>query len=455
MVARRFLILDAPEGALAPLSTSLRRAAGADGSVEVVATPEELLSRLRGGRPYDLVVVGVDAGGGRDTIKRARELGLPTALIAVAERGGVEVAERAIMAGASDFLVLGPKLAARVRTLLSKVRQQLALIDENRLLAEQNRLLRADRHQDEIVGDSPQVQEVRRRIERVAKIPRPVLITGERGTGKELVARAIHARAGPPDRPMVSVNCAAFADTLLESELFGHEKGAFTGADGVAQGRFEQASGGTLFLDEVGNMSPAFQQKVLRVLEYGAFRRVGGATERRTTARVIAATNVDLEARIAAGTFLPDLHDRLAFEVIRVPSLREREGDIEVLARHFLRRFADEIPALAGKRLSPAALALLRRHPFPGNVRELKNVIERAAYQDTEDEVGPDDLGLAPSEARRAADERGSLHERVEAFERRLVHEALRDADGNQAEAARRLGISYHQLRYLLRKHAT
>ena len=180
-----------------------------------------------------------------------RELDASIALIAVAESGGVEAVERAIKAGATDFLVLGGQLAGRIRTLLAKVGRQLALGDENRLLTEQNRLLRAASLQDEIVGESPQVDDVRRRIERVARIPHPVLITGERGTGKELVARAIHrvSSGGAETRPMVSVNCAAFADTLLESELFGHEKGAFTGADGIAHGKFEQADGGTLFLD--------------------------------------------------------------------------------------------------------------------------------------------------------------------------------------------------------------
>jgi transcriptional regulator with GAF, ATPase, and Fis domain len=286
-------------------------------------------------------------------------------------------------------------------------------------------------------------------VQRIANVPRPLLIIGERGTGKELVARAIHFTGGPATRPIVSVNCAAFNDALLESELFGHEKGAFTGADAPRQGKFEQADGGTLFLDEIGNMSPGFQKKILRVVEYGTFTRVGGTKEVRTTARVLAATNVDLKERIRAGEFLSDLYDRLAFDIVRVPPLRERDGDIEVLARHFLNQFALEIPAFRNRRLSAEALRRLNRYRFPGNVRELKNIIERAAYRDTGSEITLDDLGLILDDEPGAR--RGTLQEKVEAYRRKLLADALKEAGGNQAQAARSLGISYHQFRYFLR----
>jgi len=276
-------------------------------------------------------------------------------------------------------------------------------------------------------------------------------VVGERGTGKELVARAIHAASGRGDRPFVAVNCAAFPETLLESELFGHEKGAFTGADQRQQGKFEQATGGTLFLDEIGNMPLGFQQKILRVIEYGSFTRLGGTRELRSTARIVAATNTDVEQAIARGLFLQDLYDRLAFEVVRVPPLREREDDLELLAQHFLDQFLKEVPALGAKRLAPAAVELLRRYAFPGNVRELKNTIERAAYRDRTAQIDPEDIDL-PSQA--SAPERMAFEPQVEALKRRLILDALARAEGSQTEAARRLGLTYDQFRHYYRKYA-
>ena len=251
----------------------------------------------------------------------------------------------------------------------------------------------------------------------------------------------------------MAVNCAAFPDTLLESELFGHEKGAFTGAEAVKHGKFEQAGGGTLFLDEIANMSLPFQQKILRVVEYGVFARVGGSEEMKTDARIITASNRDLAAHIRDGAFLPDLYDRLSFEVIEVPPLREREGDVDILARHFLAAFMREIPSLGGKRLAESALEALRRYPFPGNVRELKNIIERAAYRDTTNEITPEDIGML-GEGSGARPRTGNFKEEVERLERQLVIDAMAEAEGNQAEAARRLGLSYHQFRYYHAKYA-
>ena len=311
-------------------------------------------------------------------------------------------------------------------------------------------------HPDDVlaamIGRSRPLQQLSGTIRRVARIPRPVLVVGERGTGKELVARAIHALS---DRtgPLVAVNCAAFTDTLLESELFGHEAGAFTGATKPRAGRFEQADKGTLFLDEIGNMSLAFQAKILRVVEYGTYQRVGGdGRDVKTTARVIAATNCDLPAKIADGCFLGDLYDRLSFEVIEVPPLRKRLADIEPLANHFLRQFAREIPDFTGKTMSAAALNMLRGYRFPGNVRELKNIIERAAYRDTTNEINPEDIGHLAGEHVAAA---GSFKEKLDAFARRLLQDAVGAADGNGAEAARLLGLEYHQFRYFQRKHLT
>jgi transcriptional regulator with GAF, ATPase, and Fis domain len=236
----------------------------------------------------------------------------------------------------------------------------------------------------------------------------------------------------------------------LESELFGHEKGAFTGADSPRHGAFEQADGGTLFLDEIGNMSLTFQEKILRVVEYGTFGRVGGTHQRRTTTRVIAATSRDLRQMIDRREFLPDLFDRLTFETLELPPLRRREGDVDLLARHFLDEFALELPWLGRKTLSAAAWTALRSYRFPGNVRELKNVIERAAYRSAGREIQPVDLGLPPADGEPG--QTGSFHERTATFARRLLAEALAQAGGNQA-AARSLGLSYHQFRYHLKKH--
>ena len=281
-------------------------------------------------------------------------------------------------------------------------------------------------------------------------MPRPVLIQGERGTGKELVARAIH-RASGVRGVFLAVNCAAIAESLLESELFGHERGAFTGADRRTKGKFELADDGTLFFDEIGHMPLGFQQKILRTVEYGSFLRVGGSVEVSVDTRIVAATNANLKELIAAGGFLVDLYDRLSFEVIRVPPLRERRADIPVLAQHFLEQFMREVPAFRGKRLSAEALALLGEHAFPGNVRELKNIIERAVYRDTESVLTPDDLDIAP-ESRNAVPQ-GAFKQEVEKLERDLIRRGLEEARGNQAEAARRLGLTYHQFRYYHAKH--
>jgi transcriptional regulator with GAF, ATPase, and Fis domain len=302
-----------------------------------------------------------------------------------------------------------------------------------------------------ILGESPQMQSLIAQIQRVALIPRPLLIIGERGTGKELVARAIHFASGRVAARMVTINCAAIGHTLLESELFGHERGAFTGAERTRRGRFEQADGGTLFLDEIGNMPLDFQRKILRVVEYGTFTPIGSDRERKTSARIVAATNADLSRKIESGEFLGDLYDRLAFEVIEIPPLRERPEDIEVLSRRFLEQFAEEIPAFRGKHLADSALDVLRRYAFPGNVRELKNLIERSAYRDTTNEITPEDIGILPRHE--PVDSAGSFMEQVADFRRGLLERALAESGGNRAEAARRLGLSYDQFRHYYRKH--
>ncbi len=456
-ITKNILILDQPAGELSGLAQAFIEECGDDGRVEIEPSLARALELIESDDPPDLVVIDYHLGdGARDGLAilaqlRAADRDLP--VVMVAEKGDVETATRAIKAGASDFLVRGQNLSERVSTQLQKIKNLLGLIEKNRRLRQHNRNLQAAlsaRYQ--IFGRSPQTAAVLEKIERVAKVPRPVLITGERGVGKELVARAIHTAGGVGARPFVIVNCAAFTETLLESELFGHEKGAFTGADRRAPGKFEQAHGGALFLDEIGAMTLSFQQKVLRVVEYGTFTRVGGVREVEVNTRIIAATNADLVAMMDRGEFLRDLYDRLAFEIINVPPLRERVGDVELLANYFLEQFMREVPDFQGKQLSTAALDELRAYSFPGNVRELKNVIERAVYRDTTNELLPEDLGMPRDHGHATGG--GSWKSQAESFQRRLVDDAMAEAAGNQAQAARILGLSYHQFRYYLRKYS-
>lgn len=449
------LILESADSRVPALAAVFADQCPADWQVRCVAEARELMALTEDESAQHIVIVPIAAGTPRqngwkliEDLRRRSEL-LP--IVAAAEQGSVEAAARAIAAGASDFLVCGENLPQRIATLLGKLRGVLDVMERNRRLDEQNAELRESlQRRFQLVGESAAMRRLFEQIQRVGPVARPVLILGERGTGKELVARAIHLAGGSPARPLVTLNCAAFNDALLESELFGHEKGAFTGAESVRRGAFERADRGTLFLDEVGNMSVAFQEKILRIVEYGTYSRVGGTAELRTAARVIAATSRDLRQMIERREFLPDLFDRLTFETLELPSLRQRTGDVELLARHFLDEFSRELPWLGKKSLSSAALAALRAYPFPGNVRELKNVIERAAYRSTTTEIQPADLGLSAPDDLAAPS--GSFAERTTQFARRLIRDALAHADGNQAAAARSLGLSYHQFRYHLKK---
>lgn len=374
-----------------------------------------------------------------------------TAIVVVAKLGDVEIVGKSISQGATDFLVLGGEIEKRITILLGKLKNFFEVLKDNRKLKDTNiDLLKNIQARYQIIGNSPQILRVLDICQKVSLIPRPILILGERGTGKELIARVIHS-LGNKETPIIIINCGAFMDSLLESELFGHEKGAFTGANEIKHGKFEQADGGTLFLDEIGNMSKSFQQKILRVIEYGTFTRVGGIEEIKVNVRIIAATNVDLRSKIGKGEFLPDLYDRLSFETIYVPSLRDREGDIEFLANHFLNQFEREIPAFQGKSLSKEVLQALKNYSFPGNIRELKNIIERAVYRETSSLITMKDIDLLPSE--KIQTEELPFEEQMSAFAKHLIEKALIQCRYNQAAAARKLGLTYDQFRYYVKKY--
>jgi DNA-binding NtrC family response regulator/pSer/pThr/pTyr-binding forkhead associated (FHA) protein len=310
---------------------------------------------------------------------------------------------------------------------------------------------------DVVVGDS-QMARVYELVRKVADHPITVLVVGETGTGKEVIASAIHAASRRCDGPLVRLNCASMPETLLESELFGHEKGAFTGADRKKLGYFEAAHGGTLFLDEIGEMTPALQAKLLRVLEQRRITRVGGTDEIEVDVRVICATHRDLEAESRAGTFRADLFFRISAFTIFVPALRDRPAEIELLAQHFIRQCAEKtrqrIPAL-----SPAAATALRRHAWPGNVRELRNAIERAMVLHSAGVIGVEDLPDSIREGRAAMPAAappltlGGMRDQIADMERATIAAVLEACGGSQTEAAKQLGISRRTLIYRMEKH--
>ena len=302
----------------------------------------------------------------------------------------------------------------------------------------------------------------------VARVERPVLILGERGTGKELAAAKLHYLSGRAYEPLVALDCAALAPSLIESELFGLEAGAFTGADRRRLGRFESADHGTLFLDEIGNIPLTAQEKILRVVEYGAFERVGGSQPVQVDVRIVGATNADLPAMAKRGKFKQDLLDRLSFEVLVIPPLRARGGDIMLLARHFAGRMAAELGWPQTPDFGPQAIEALLGHAWPGNVRQLKNVVERAVYKSNGGivehiEFDPFASPFAPTAAPEpepdqdqgpmAASVVPNFKQAVAEYEKELIGRALEQARFNQVRAAELLGVSYHQLRGMLKKH--
>jgi two-component system NtrC family response regulator len=368
-------------------------------------------------------------------------------VIVLTGNGDRENALRAVQLGAIDYY-LKPIEAAELRVIVKRA----AYIDE---IERENETLRRAIEQEqrygELLGMCRSMQEVFGLIERVAPSDEAVLIQGESGTGKELVARAIHGKSARRERPFIPINCAAIPEQLMESELFGHEKGAFTGAYARQRGKLEMANGGTVFLDEVGEMTPALQVKILRFLQDHLIQRVGGQDVIPLEVRVLAATNSDIEQAMSDGRLREDLYYRLSVVVIRLPPLRARGEDIPLLANAFLARYVDAYrkPGLRG--LSPDALKFLQQHKWPGNVRELENRMKRAVLLAQGPVITVQDLGMAPQEA--GEREAVTIKEGRERVERRLVCEALRRNRGNVTRTALDLGLSRPGLHNILRRN--
>ena len=419
--------------------------------VETFTRSSEALERHEAD-PFDLVLTDLrmPAPDGLEVLRRVREASRDTPVILFTAHATVANAIEALHDGAFDYVQKpfdNEALRACVRRALERNR-----------LSRENRYLRAELGQRHALGDiiasSDAMQRVLDLVRRAARSPATVLVTGESGTGKELVARAVHYHSDRVSGPFVAVNCKAFAEGLLESELFGHERGAFTGADRTRRGLFEEAGGGTLFLDEIGEISESFQAKLLRVLQEREVRRIGDDKTRPIDVRIVVATNRDLQAEVAAGRFREDLFFRLAVIPIEIPPLRQRREDILPLARHFLL----EAQRASGRRfetLGEEIEALLRNHAWPGNVRELENAIERAVVLAEDDALHPDDLLLmvrssAPDDDPQHGE---SLQQALERATRSAIAAALESTGGARADAARRLGIDRTTLYRQIRKY--
>jgi two-component system nitrogen regulation response regulator NtrX len=415
-------------------------------TVESVATGEDCLDRVTRGA-IDLIVLDVWLPGmdGLATLARLRERQVDAQVVLISGHGNIESAVRAIKLGAFDFVEKPLSLEKTVLVVRNALRQ--------RRLEMENLALRArvDRH-EAMVGESYAIRQLREQVAMAAPTNGRVLIYGENGTGKELVARAIHALSRRRSSAFVEVNCAAIPEDLIESELFGHVRGAFTGAVAERRGRFELADGGTIFLDEIGDMSLKTQAKVLRVLQEQTMEPVGGTATIRVDARVLAATNKDLQTEIRAGRFREDLYFRLNVIPIFVPALRDRQEDIPLLADHFMAGFAREYGRRV-KKFEQGAVAVLQQYPWPGNVRELRNVIERLMIMVVGDSIAAGDLtfldlaGPPRVEAGpAAAAERVTLYEARDQFERDLILRTLAAQSGNMSRTAEVLGVERSNL---------
>ena len=424
---------------------------------EVEGAADATAARQRLDEPFDVYLFDLrlppsgTVEEGLSLLAEARRRDAEATVVMMSGEGERALAVRAIQSGAFDFFQK-PVDKGELRVILSRALERRRLLSENRALRERSSEAGPF---DRLLGDSAPMKRLRGEVARVAPTDATVLLMGESGTGKDLVARAIHEASPRAREAFVAVNVSALPETLAEAELFGHEKGAFTGAVASRPGRFEMAHRGTLFLDEIGTLSAGVQAKILRALEAREIERVGGRRTIPVDFRLVSATNEDLEARVADRSFREDLFYRINTLVIAIPPLRERKGDVPLLAAHFLERFANKHRRSA-RRLSAGALERLEAHPWRGNVRELEHVIEMLVLFAEGEEIGEEDLpramkGGATAEKPGKALAFGAA---VEDFERRLLVDAIAAAGGVKAEAARRLGLDANQMKYLSRKHS-
>lgn len=404
----------------------------------------EVLTRLNGGEQFDLLIMDVRMPGqdGLTILEQMRKAGHTIPVIMMTAHGTSSTAIRAIQIGAYDY-VIKPFDVEEVTLVVKR-------LFEHQQLASKVRELEAKTFdpRDRIIGNSASMQDIYKQIGRVAHTEATVLITGETGTGKELIAHTLHVNSARRNGPMIKVNCAALPESLLESELFGHEKGAFTGAVAQRKGRFELAHKGTIFLDEVGEMTLSTQKKLLRVLQEREFDRVGGTTTVRVDVRVIAATNRDLEADVRSGSFREDLFYRLNVITLELPALRQRHGDIQMLVEYFLDKYR-YTPSSEPTQISEEAILRLNEYEWPGNIRQLEHEIERAVILARGDVITSEHLSLAPAgrsalhvDIAARVREGVDLVEMLAEVERITLQEALAQNEDNQESAARALGLT-------------
>ncbi len=395
----------------------------------------------------DLRLPGMD---GIQLIKQLQGRGTQAAVIVMTAHGSVENAVDAMKLGAADFLQK-PFSLEHLTTVVEKVMAVQALRDENRRLREE---LDGRYQFDNIIGRSAAMRDIFQTVERVAPTRATVLLAGESGVGKDMIARAIHHHSPRSRHAFVKINCTALPENLMESELFGYEKGAFTGATASKPGKFEQADQGTAFLDEIGDVPGNIQVKLLRILQERQFERLGSNLTRNVDVRVIAATNVDLRAALEEGRFREDLYYRLNVVPINIPPLRQRREDIPFLALHFVAKLSKELGSRT-REISPAAVDKLLEHAWPGNVRELENTIERSLVLAGGDTLQPGDIRLEEARGVSAAMQSQQVPllpegETLEHWEQMMIKEAMRRANGNKSQAARMLGLTRNALRYRL-----
>ncbi len=420
-------------------------------TVEEAESGEKGVAAVKAGH-FDLLLLDYKMPGmnGLEVLEEVKKINPDVDVIMMTAFGTIDTAVRAMKSGAVDY-VTKPVDLDELLIHLTRLSERRTLLRENEILRQELRAKGVT--SDQIIFTSPAMANLVNMAGRVAASRATVLIQGESGTGKELLARLIHNLSPRSEKPMIAVNCGAIPETLLEAELFGHEKGAFTGATGRRIGRFEEADGSTLFLDEVGELPPPVQVKLLRFLQEREFQRLGGNQTIRADVRVISATNRDLEARIREGAFREDLFYRLNVVVMSIPPLRERKADIPLLTEHFLERYARE----NGKEidgLSREAKDLLLKYDYPGNVRELENIIERAVVISRGPVISVEDLPFQERAPGNGTERSGSLmKDSVEALEQRLIEDAMRQVNNNQSRAADLLGISERMLRYKLKKY--